>query len=852
MDTDREMQRATEIGQANKEVIRLARNFCGHLDVVISGGVGLVEQMTGLPIGMRSFRCPYAKAAGFAGMNLEHIALDFHDRNCAGCKERLPVRLPNLLQLVEERERELETREERAALAAEQERARVEARVSLRRVLREGADAIKAAIFDILDRLDHSPTDADRKVLGETARTAPDRFDEAVQDHLFDLAEAGGWTRTEAALEALIEVTSDKSRLSQTALIALGRGEALRTAGPIVARWLDKSHKELVPPAMTPLIHLASPVSGVFDSPGLPGQPEALLSVYKMFPEIVRDGICVSLRQPDKRSRIEVCNAAGAIIEQYPNFGPEIAEDMIASVGRPDDHYDEGSAGDAVARTLAQAMKSFPEEIDDIIQRSNASLSSDKRRVIFRTYTELLWRGWNTTAKPVTAAEKRAFNRIVEIFTQRPNDERLGDAAAFLRSHASDYPSLLDSHASTLLGAAALISDDLDQPYSLLLDPRPDALKVLEAQTREISLSSALEVITEVIGVAAARNPHSIGKEVVQTLTGLGDKHDRLKGALVQSLGIMGRIREGLPDALPALYSAMMDRSQRVRASAATAYGELTKTATDDLPSLVHEAFLLLLLDPYVVVHSSAIHALREARLPDQFRIGAINRLALLINTYSASRENDRLLAQCVERFLALCSKASELSPKILQFIIATINRMEAPEAARVIKYPGWRIRATTGLADLLVKLLADPATHDWDLDDLAKELGQVPAEEVRRVAGAIPGAESNCSNKKAHLTDDLLDILTKAGAWSTAVEIARQATDRLGDTAWDRPRKLRAKATQVATELERATAMGQTEEILSCCTRWREVGEQIKRDDEENKDARNPLRGLRLPGSSE
>jgi hypothetical protein len=206
---------------------------------------------------------------------------------------------------------------------------------------------------------------------------------------------------------------------------------------------------------------------------------------------------------------------------------------MIASLRLPDDHYDEGSAGDAVARTLAQAMKSSPEEIDDIIQRSTVSLSSDERRVIFRVYTELLWRRWNATPISITAAEKLALDRIVQIFTQRPSDERLGDAAAFLRSHAADYPDLLEIHVSTLLGAAALISTDLEHPYSFLLDPRPDGLKILESQTREISLNSALEVVTEVIGVAAARKPHMIGKEVVQTLAGLGDTHDRLKAALV-------------------------------------------------------------------------------------------------------------------------------------------------------------------------------------------------------------------------------------------------------------------------------------------------------------------------------
>ena len=40
---DREIERAVEIGQDNEEVIQLARNWCGHLKVVKSGGTGLID-----------------------------------------------------------------------------------------------------------------------------------------------------------------------------------------------------------------------------------------------------------------------------------------------------------------------------------------------------------------------------------------------------------------------------------------------------------------------------------------------------------------------------------------------------------------------------------------------------------------------------------------------------------------------------------------------------------------------------------------------------------------------------------------------------------------------------------------
>jgi HEAT repeat protein len=110
-------------------------------------------------------------------------------------------------------------------------------------------------------------------------------------------------------------------------------------------------------------------------------------------------------------------------------------------------------------------------------------------------------------------------------------------------------------------------------------------------------------------------------------------------------LGNHGKNREGLAVALPALYAAMMDRSQRIRAEAARAYGELAESASDDLPSLVHESFLVLFVDPYVIVHRAAINALRRVRLPQRLISDAISRLIVLIGTYASSRGDDEFLS---------------------------------------------------------------------------------------------------------------------------------------------------------------------------------------------------------------
>lgn len=172
--------------------------------------------------------------------------------------------------------------------------------------------------------------------------------------------------------------------------------------------------------------------------------------------------------------------------------------------------------------------------------------------------------------------------------------------------------------------------------------------------------------------------------------------------------------------------------------------------------------------------------------------------------------------------------------------------------AARLIKYRRWGLRAAPGFADLVVKLLADAETYEEDLEDLVETLAEVSPEDLRRLGHAIQGAAAACIRRRIQLTDDFLAILTTAGLWSVAVDIARQSVEQLEDTRWERPRKLRAQARQVAAELELAAASGQATQVLACCARWRELRQEIQRDWEENEESRSPIRGLRLPPPSE
>ena len=129
--------------------------------------------MTGLPIAMRRVTCPHERARGNNSMYLAQNALDFHDRNCVGCEHRMPVRLPNLTDLLRERD-EKTARDEALRQGREAaERAEVERRAADRERLRSRAAHDVAAVLELPDALDRSPSETAGRVLVESAVPFP-------------------------------------------------------------------------------------------------------------------------------------------------------------------------------------------------------------------------------------------------------------------------------------------------------------------------------------------------------------------------------------------------------------------------------------------------------------------------------------------------------------------------------------------------------------------------------------------------------------------------------------------------------------------------------------------------------
>jgi hypothetical protein len=855
---DDSIQKAVQIGERNKQIIELARNWCAHLEVQQSGGVGLVEMSTGLPIGMRSFKCDYARAAGFAGMDLEYIALDFYDRNCADCSQRKPVRFPNLSEVVGARDAARQQASDAQAHAAEEEAKALAARATRRSELAIGGGPARTGIFDALDEFDRQPTDHNRQVLVATATAVSGQFDSSVQMALYDLADAGGFTRTEGSLEVLGLIGANGERFPATALRALARGDGFLRAASVVQEYLVQENEAFVPAALPSLIALASPARGPF----LVGRESTadsrpLITVLRLFPHLVLAALRNRLRSSDKHSRIQACDAISSIVEIDSSFGLKLVDDLVRSMHLPDDRYDEGPAERAAAHTIAEIMLSYPHEVDSRIQLEAQTASTEVRAALLDIYEQILRADCNTeTDRKADLACEISYQRFVDLLLSVPANDLLTKVNWFLQNEAGRFPLLLERHAETLVGAAALIAAELELPRSPIvnLSLKPDPVNAIEAQNRLEALYSILRAILQPVGILASRKPETVGKLLLASFDGVGDQHEYFKAGLVSAIGYMASMPAGSALALPDLYRAMTNQLTRVRAAAAKAYSQLAKKNPDDLPSLVHETFLLLLTDPYVIVHTAAVQALREVRLPTEFTDRVIRSLWNIVGAYSKDRSNDRLLSEFLERLLRVLERTDKslIDRPTQQVILSIVRNMNVKWASRFVAHNGHYLRGCPELGTLLLRLVGDADLDEYVVEDLLAELAEVRPSEILQISADFRAAAKTRASQGEDVTDEFIEILTAASAWSAAIDIAQDSTNQLTDSAWDRPRKLRSEARQVATALEGAAAESNAERVIELTRRWRSVEEQISKDDAEHKKRRDPLFDLRLSDRGE
>lgn len=824
---DRELQRSLEeayrLGEANAEVVRLARNWCSHLEVERArlSGVGIPEQLTGLPISPREFRCEYAAKQTTVFGRAEDAALDFYDTNCVGCAHRIPVGIPNLLTLVEARDAARREQEAAKAAADRKRRAALDARDSRRRAVIEGGGEVQKGLVELIEALDHDPDTEKARRLTEAARASPRIFAGPLRDLLYDLVTAGGMARIEGALGALQAVEPDQDTLASVASAVVARGGAPRMAVQLVGRLAARMSTEEIAPCLSSLVHLAAP------SPPLPGfsshlppDPRPLLAAFQSHRALVIEHVVRELRGGSPWHRRDCAYAAETLIRADPCLVNEFGPELIRSILLEDDQH--AHPRSAAELAMCAALDAAPEEVDRMVREAGSRSGAQARALLFGVFERYL--RFSERAKGQGGLEI-SIRHLVEAFSAPEEIDRLGEAARCIERVSRNHPDLLGRHAEQLLGAAALIAERVDsdsEDTAVVETMVPVELRALEAMSRRQALIHALNEIVAALSRMTPRLPKEVGELLLETFESIGDRHDRLKAALVRGMGDTGTQRDGLRMALPSLYVGLMHQSTLVRAAAAEAYGKISRQYSEDLPDLAHEAFLLLLQDPYVIVHKAAVRALDRGRAADAFRQRFANLVGHLIVVYRQDRRDDAFLSKAIDVFAGL-SSSDGLTDGTVRYLLETLAEIDPNHAWDTLRLFRRRFGTRPEFTDAIVSVLANSATYPFYLDDVAEQLEYVPETEVARVAGRIVEIASTIRARaygEGNPTLHLLTALTRADQWAHAKDVLTNWRD--DDQLLDWPGAVVGVERMLASvEVEEAAAAGDHQALRQALDAW-------------------------------
>lgn len=819
--TDDKIEEAVEAGRRNAEAMALMRNWCAHARTRRMGGVGMVEQMTGLPISHFAMECDHAPGGGMACWDFGESALDFYDRNCVSCAVRQPVGLPNLGRLVAERDEARRAADARQRIELDRAERALQERRRSREELRPSLDAVNQALLDDLDAFDRDHADADRTRLAEAARMAPERIDPRVVDLLF--TQAGATTSLAlVTLDVGAHVAKGERRLLLLAQrlfrAGLGGEAAAQVLLDNLAHLPDADITELVPAAA----ELASPDHhDYFGGSELPCDPRLLVALWFGRPESVRRGIdglldrlTVATSQLAGRAmRIILENDRGAAQGFVRSAASRYvrAKQLLPELGE----YE--SLGD-MAGALDILLDEEPGALDAVLQELLVGASIEAKRGVASIYGQAL-RGRYADGKDLPVPETRlrlGLARLTWLPSQILDQQVLSTVADALRHPPDEIWQLVEDRADDLVGAALLLDEQVAAGDAAL---KKDA-SMLEHIERNTFRSAAYGVVSRFLKLAAqGSRTEAARRRFIQTVQAIPEERALLRGLAHKAAMRMAGDIAGLNAVLPLLYAGLVGTSVQGRAQAALSLSEIPSRGRQDIPALVYEAFCALLLDQYVAVHKNAVSTIQRISIPDDFKPRVGYALFQLVSAYSGSDKDDNFLVDCIEELARLANRLPDPA-SVREFCCHAALKAEplfVRSGARSLRYS---LKASDDFALVVAHVLPQYADNMNQRDEEEELIQAMSSASVLKHKARLVAVAEKLADESMWLSTLIADALYRAGAHAEATGILKKMSISFGATMKDQGRALFVTFPLLAYGMEQALATGDA-------SRWRELADE-------------------------
>ena len=146
----------------------------------------------------------------------------------------------------------------------------------------------------------------------------------------------------------------------------------------------------------------------------------------------------------------------------------------------------------------------------------------------------------------------------------------------------------------------------------------------------------------------------------------------------------------------------------------------------------------------------------------------------------------------------------------------------------------GRSLQKATRFPDLIVKLLGEASLTEYESERLGEFLRTFASADTLRLAPQIESVAPKCHRRDSDLTDDLLQILSEARAWSAAENVAVCMMENLEDTRWNQWQRVQAGLRRLAARAEKAASEGRLDILPELQNQWTALAAQSARYEQE------------------
>ncbi|WP_151796867.1 hypothetical protein [Acinetobacter soli] len=838
-DFDEKFQSAIEAGESNLHAKALLNNWCAHAEVSRFGGIGMIEASTGLPIGHSGVQCKFSKANSSYSWLLEDSIYDFYQNNCKNCDKRLPVNFPNILEIITPREKEIEERQRQIDNEIEQRKKRQEERKEERALLRFELSHEESFVLDLLDILDQEEVKYDDPRLEELANLAPEIFTRNVIDHLLNSIFTEQLPYSIHAARALLKAALEPNEKLRVALFLLKSSQVEQLIVDVILSNQDR----LVGDEFSRVLHRFTSMA-VEDPPsihfGYGKEREINVKPIRQLAELRKEDIESEIDHLIKDNNPHKKQAAVKILLALENdtFFLKYSRSVISTLLRRHRLLPEERKESTVLyyfrKCALQLFKKLPQHADTLIQEYLADNSDTVRNESASIYHNALSSRFNQ--KPdIGESHRIAFNRLLWIAVNHPEDS-MSEAIDFFRYCNEDFHQLAVDKFSDLIGAATILSqkyEDLDSKK--LIDVPENFYEKLDQQNKKNSVHNLQGFLIKWAALGAKSRGIEGLNEFLTFYRTIPTTQDVMRGNMITHISELLTGIESLQIVLADWYSALMDESALVRARAVEAWENVPYKLIQNFPHLFFEAFSILLMDQYVIVHKAAARILRRRSFPEDKRYLIKDKLLNLILIYAQSGRDGDFLVDCIDVYESLCLSLEEMEGQWGEILSNILLKLEGDALYKATNQLSVRFRRAPNFLKVVFKSIQSEYTRGISIDRCLSIILQTSKDElnscVQEIKNALaslkPFSRENFIEALVYIT-----VLHKSGKYSEACAHTEQLL--LSVPVEDRNKQWRLQIELILTALKVEESIHGDRQFSELLEQWHNLLLELEKEHEE------------------